>query len=157
MQTQQKGVEYIEEGWSRATILLIKDGCDKNSERFEYINGVLKYNEQYAHLRANITAGKYILYVKLESTIKNNNFPAFVNLVTFSTQTIQLKQNLQQNYPNLLKKVFLDHGKWNKRQLYNNDLMWSSWKLVTQGGYAYIAFGNRSESQSKFVITFKEE
>jgi hypothetical protein len=35
--------------------------------------------------------------------------------------------------------------------------MWSSWKLIGQGGYAYIAFGNSSESKSKFVIAFKEE
>jgi hypothetical protein len=35
--------------------------------------------------------------------------------------------------------------------------MWSSWKLIAQGGYAYIAFGNSSESKSKFVISFKEE
>jgi hypothetical protein len=82
--------------------------------------------------------------VKVEPTIKQSNFPSQINLIAFSAQTIELKQTLQQNYPNLLKKMFLDHGRWHKRQLYNNDLMWSSWKLVTQGGYAYIAFGNSS-------------
>lgn len=39
--------------------------------------------------------------------------------------------------------MFLNHAKKNKRQTYNNDMMWISWKLLfQQGGYAYIAFGN---------------
>lgn len=157
MQPQQKGVEYVDEGWSRATFLLARDGTSKNVPAYEYLNGVLKYNEQYTHLRASLPPGKYILYVKLEPTIKNANFPAQVNLVTFSTQTLQLRQSLQQNYPDFLKKMFLDHARWHKRQQYNNDLMWSSWKLIIQGGYAYIAFGNSPDSTSKFVIAFKEE
>jgi hypothetical protein len=51
--------------------------------------------------------------------------------------------------------MFLSHAKHNKRQSYNNDLMWIAWKLLfQQGGFAYIAFGNSKESNKKFVITF---
>jgi hypothetical protein len=51
--------------------------------------------------------------------------------------------------------MFLSHARLNKRQVYNNGTMWIAWKLLyQQGGYAYIAFGNSSESQKKFVITF---
>ena len=54
--------------------------------------------------------------------------------------------------------MFLSHAKLNKRQTYNNGTMWIAWKLLyQQGGYAYIAFGNSSESQKKFFITFDEE
>ena len=35
--------------------------------------------------------------------------------------------------------------------------MWISWKLLfQQGGYAYIAMGNSSQSTKKFIINFDE-
>ncbi len=80
--------------------------------------------------------------MKLDPTIANQNFPKNVSLVVYSTQPVQLKPFYQQKYPNLLKTAFLKHGRTYKRQQYNNDSMWSSWKLISQGGYAYIAFGN---------------
>ncbi len=55
----------------------------------------------------------------------------------------------------MLKKMFLNHARFNKRQTYNNDLMWIAWKLLyQQGGYAYLAFGNHEDSNKKFVISF---
>ena len=51
----------------------------------------------------------------------------------------------------------MNHGRNNKRQYYNNDLMWSGWKLVHKGGYAYLAFGNDEKSQFKFVIKVDKE
>ncbi len=39
--------------------------------------------------------------------------------------------------------------------MYNNDLMWISYKLFyKQGGLAFIAIGNSKQSNKKFVITF---
>jgi hypothetical protein len=35
--------------------------------------------------------------------------------------------------------------------------MWTSWKLLNQGGYGYFAFGNDKDSKEKFVITLNEE
>ena len=35
--------------------------------------------------------------------------------------------------------------------------MWSAWKLILQGGYAYVAFGNSAASKKKFVIRLSEE
>ena len=53
--------------------------------------------------------------------------------------------------------MFLNHAKFHKRQSYHNDQMWISWKLLyQQGGYAYIALGNSSESKKKFHVTFDE-
>jgi hypothetical protein len=51
--------------------------------------------------------------------------------------------------------MFMNHARLNKRQTYNNELMWIAWKLLyQQGGYAYLAFGNHPDSNKKFVITF---
>jgi hypothetical protein len=120
------------------------------------LNGVLSYNDQHAHLRSKLSPGKYIVYVKLDPTLKNANFPKQTSLVIYSSQFARIKPSLQQNYPNLLRNSFLAHGRRYKRQLYNNDLMWSSWKLMAQGGYAYIALGNSISSKNKFVVAFKE-
>ena len=57
-----------------------------------------------------------------------------------------------QTEPRLLKKVFLAHGRQNKRQMYNNDLMWAAWKLIQRGGYAYLCYGNLNDSKYKFII-----
>jgi hypothetical protein len=65
MQPQKKGLDYVEDGWSRATILLMRDHSSKASPMYEYLGGVLKYNEQYAHLRMKLQPGKYIVYAKL--------------------------------------------------------------------------------------------
>jgi len=51
----------------------------------------------------------------------------------------------------------LAYGRAHKRQLFNDDLMWMSWKLFNQGGYGYVAFGNDKDSHNKFVVTFNEE
>ena len=31
-----------------------------------------------------------------------------------------------------------------------------SWKLINQGGFGYIAFGNDSQSEQKYIIKFNE-
>lgn len=73
----------------------------------------------------------------------------------YSTNFIKLNPSSQVKYPNFLKKMFMNHARLNKRQTYNNELMWIAWKLLyQQGGYAYLAFGNHPDSNKKFVITF---
>jgi hypothetical protein len=53
--------------------------------------------------------------------------------------------------------MFLSHALENKRQAYNHGLMWIAWKLLfREGGFAYIAFGNHSESKKKFVVSVDE-
>jgi hypothetical protein len=44
MEVEKKGLEYIEEGWGRATILVIKDNSSNVTEDYEFIDGTLKYN-----------------------------------------------------------------------------------------------------------------
>jgi hypothetical protein len=57
MQPQQKGLEYIEEGWSRSTLMLFKNLSTKTHEDYDFMNGVLKYNEQNAHIRFKLSPG----------------------------------------------------------------------------------------------------
>jgi len=52
----------------------------------------------------------------------------------------------QKNNKDFLKKAFLSHARNHKRQNFNDDLMWMSWKLFNQGGYGYVAFGNDKDS-----------
>lgn len=57
----------------------------------------------------------------------------------------------------ILHRMFINHAKLNKRQTHNDDKMWISWKLLfQQGGFAYIAFGNSSDSDKKFVVTLHQ-
>lgn len=149
--------EDFRDGWSRCTILLIKDNSSKLVTEYQYVGGILKYNEQHPTLRARIGPGRYIIYIKLDPTLNHRAFPKQVNLVVYSSHAAYLKQASQKQMPDLIRKVFLAHGKANKRQFYNNDLMWSSWKLVAQGGYAYLVFGNLHDSKFKFVIKLDKQ
>jgi hypothetical protein len=147
----------LDEGWSRTTLLLLKDNSTKVISDYEYLDGVLKYNEQHPNIKVLLPPGKYIIYVKLDPTSNNRNFPSKAHLIIYSTFPVLLKESSQTEEPNLLKRVFAGHGRSNKRQFYNNDLMWSAWKLIGQGGYAYLSFGNANESKFKFVIKIDEE
>lgn len=81
--------------------------------------------------------------------------PTKTSVSVYSKQFTDLIPADQKSYPNFLKKIFLNHAKLNKRQTYNNDQMWISWKLLfQQGGYAYVALGNSSESKKNFVVQF---
>jgi hypothetical protein len=43
----------------------------------------------------------------------------------------------------------------NKRQFYNSDRMWISWKLMfKEGGFAFIVFGNQKGNNKKFHVKF---
>lgn len=77
--------------------------------------------------------------------------------MTYSSSSVALKKMEKMNNGEVIKNIFLNQGRKNKRQFYNNDLMWSSWKLVPKGGYAYLAFGNEDKSQFKFVIKVDKE
>lgn len=63
-------------------------------------------------------------------------------MIVYSQNALKVILSSQQANPDLLKKTFLSHARNAKRQLFNDDLMWMSWKLFNQGGYGYIAFGN---------------
>ena len=78
-------------------------------------------------------------------------------LVIYSEKPVRFELSRQESNPELLKKTFLNYGSAHKRQQFNDDLMWTSWKLLNQGGYGYFAFGNDKDSKEKFVITLNEE
>jgi hypothetical protein len=138
--------------------LAIRDLTIKgNKGSYEYIDGVLKYNEKHTILRTHLLPGRHVLYAKIDPSLSNKNLPENANLVVYSNESVKLDPSSQANHPDLLKRAFSDYARKHKKQLYNNDLMWSSWKLIAHGGYAFIAFGNQSESDSKFVIKFSEK
>ena len=78
-------------------------------------------------------------------------------MVVYSLYATSLKVMKNMNNSEVIRRVFLTHGRNNKRQFYNNDLMWSAWKLVPRGGYAYLVFGNDEKSQFKFVVKVDKE
>ena len=73
----------------------------------------------------------------------------------YSVEFTHLLLTDKKSHPNFLNRVFLEYARLHKRQSYNNDQMWISWKLMfQQGGFAFVGFGNEKQSNRKFVITF---
>ena len=158
LKSQNNNAEYVQDGWCRTSIMVAKIVGSKGShQEFQLVDGLLKYNEKQPELRIKLLPAKYLLFLKIQPTIKHQNFPKNPVLSIFSTAIAQLTLTNQQSYPEFLKRMFLVHARSNKKQTYNADLMWSAWKLILQGGYAYIAFGNSASSKRKFVIKFSEE
>ena len=85
MDVEKKGLEYFEEGWGRSTILVIKDNSSNVTEDYDFIDGTLKYNEQYSHIRAKLKPGKFIIYVKIDPTLKHSNFPKKISFAVCSS------------------------------------------------------------------------
>lgn len=108
-------------------------------------------------IKQNLTQGTYLLYSKIHPTPVKSYFPKSPKLVVYSQYNVKIDSVSQKSHPDLLKKTFLSHARNHKRQNFNDDLMWMSWKLFNQGGYGYVAFGNDKDSHDKFVITFNEE
>lgn len=71
----QNGIDYIEDGYGRSTVVVIRDNSNKIITDYEYVTGLLRYNDQHTSLRAKLTPGKYIIYAKIDPTIKQGNFP----------------------------------------------------------------------------------
>ena len=108
-------------------------------------------------VKSHLTPGTYIVYTKIRPTPQQENFPKNPHLVIYSEKPVKLELSRQESNPDFLKKTFLNYGRNHKRQQFNDDLMWTSWKLFNQGGYGYFAFGNDKESKEKFVVTLNEE
>ena len=123
---------------------------------YEYLDGLLSYNNQSSSLIAPLSAGSYVLYVKVDPTAPSGNLPAKANLVAYSKQFCYIKESSQSKHPDLLKLVFGDYGRKNKRQFYSSDEMWSSLKLFSQCGYGFICFGNNASSKESFALTLDE-
>lgn len=144
-------LEKMDDGLCRSTLLVGKvEGND-----YKFIDGVLKYNDEDTTLNTQLEPGSYILYAKLDPTRKANVLPTKSSVSVYSKQFTDLVPSDQKMHPDLLKKMFLNHARLHKRQTYNNEEMWISWKLLfQQGGYAYIALGNSPSSKKKFIVTF---
>ena len=81
-----QGIQYQEEGWSRTSLVIAKYSSSKDTlPTYEYIDGILKYNEEQATLRTALIPGKYLLQIKLDPTISNKNFPEAATLTAFSS------------------------------------------------------------------------
>jgi len=146
-----------EEGWSRVTLLLARNQSSQFISNYEYVDGLLKYNQQCANLNVSLTPGNYVVYVKVDPTVTHGNLPAKANLVLYSKRLCSLKESSQSQHQDLLKLVFGGYGRNNKRQFYSQDQMWSSWKLFGQCGYGFLSFGNDLTSTQKFVLTVDEQ
>jgi hypothetical protein len=103
-------------------------------------------------LKTRLLPGDYVVYVKFDPTLEKRRFPTETTLILYSQEKAKIQVSVQANHPDFLKKTFLSFGRDHKRQLYNEDKMWMSWKLVNQGGFAFIAFGNDISSKQKFVV-----
>ena len=78
------------------------------------------------------------------------------SLSCYSNKLCRFKLIEKKNCPNFLQNMFLNYARVNKRQEYNRDKMWISWKLLfKECGFAYIAFGNAKDSGKKFKIKFE--
>ena len=114
----------------------------KTPEGPQFINGVLKYNEEDTILTEQLQPGYYILFAKLDPTRNSKLIPLKSVLSVYSSCFTTLDPIPQTKYPNLFKQLFLNHARGFKKNVYNNGRMWISWKLLLQqGGYAYIAMG----------------
>jgi hypothetical protein len=81
-------------------------------------------------LKTRLLPGDYIVYVKLDPTIEKKRFPTEATLILYSEEKAKIQASIQANHQDFLKKMFLTYGRDHKRQLYNDDKMWMSWKLV---------------------------
>ena len=139
-------MDKLDDGYGRTTLMILKKFKHNYQYEYELIDGTLKHEDSVTLLKSHLPAGKYVIYSKVEPTLEKHHFPHKNNLILYSKNIIRLTSvNQEQNYE-CLKKAFMNYGREHKRQLYNNDLMWMSWKLVNQGGFGYLAFGNSKES-----------
>lgn len=95
----QKEKVFIDEGWSRSTILIIKNNSTNILTEYDYVDGIFKYNEQQVTLKTALSPGRYILYLKLDPTIEHRNFPLKSNLVVYSLYPVTLLESSQKQYP----------------------------------------------------------
>ena len=107
--------------------------------------GAMRLAEEDTLISTRLHPGKYLLYTKFDvdkteqSLIDNKSFI----LNCYSNKLCKFQLTLKLVHPDFLQKVFLNYGRSNKRQFYNNNKMWISWKLLfKECGFAYIAFGN---------------
>lgn len=109
-------------------------------------------------LTETLGPGSYLLFAKLDPTRSKQLIPTKTVVSVYSPSFTTLENVPKTKYPDLLRHTFLLHARGNKKNEYNNGLMWISWKLMLQqGGYAYVAMGVEHESNKKFVIDFSEE
>ena len=124
----------------------------------EFVNGILKYSEEDAVLAETLEPGSYILFAKIDPSRNRQLIPLKSVISCYSPSFTLLEHTPKTKYPDILRMTFLAHARNNKKNEYNNGLMWVSWKLLLQqGGYAYVAMGVDHQSNKKFVIDFSEE
>jgi glutaredoxin 2 len=103
----------------------------------------LKHHEDNTFLTEHIDSGKYILYAKIDPTIKSHYIPRKCSVSVYSKYSAQLTNVNKKKYPRLLQIAFKEYAKHNKTKTFNDNLMWVAWKvLYTEGGFAYVALGN---------------
>ena len=79
--------ERREEGMCRSTILLIRNNGKGD---FDFVEGILKYNEENTTLTETLEAGKYILFVKVDPTRARRLLPPKIMLGVYSTNYVTL-------------------------------------------------------------------
>jgi hypothetical protein len=94
-----KEEERKEEGMCRSTLLLIKN----NKTDFDFIEGILKYNEEDTILTETLEAGSYLLFLKIDPTRGRRLLPSKTTLSIYSTSYTSLEAVEKFKYPNLLK------------------------------------------------------
>jgi hypothetical protein len=124
----------------------------------EFVNGVLKYSAEDAVLTEALEPGNYMLFAKIDPSRIRHLVPSKTVVSVYAPGFTMLDSVPRAKHPDLLRHTFLAHARRNKKNEYNNGLMWISWKLLLQqGGYAYVAMGVDPQSNKKFVIDFSEQ
>ena len=147
-------LESHDDGYANTTLLLIKKFKHNSGYEYEFIDGFLSIDNSTPLVKSYLNPGTYLIYTKVRSTLMKSYFPKDPQVIVYSEKPVRLHLSTQLANPDFLKKTFLVYGRVHKRQKFNDDLMWTSWKLFNQGGYGYLAFGNDKGSKDKFVITF---
>ena len=106
------------------------------------------------NLALNLEVGNYFIYAKVEPTIRYGNRAFDAQLTLYGAYPSRLHP--MPTDPTLLHTVFLNHARNHKRQYYHQNKLWTAWRLIPQGGYAYMAFGSEVGSGMKFMIRFDE-
>ena len=122
------------------------------------MNGILTMDQSSTRLSLNLQPGEYVIYAKLDAALSGYH-PDKAELSTYSRNFADLVPTGQKAYPDLLKRMFLEHAKKDShnRQDHADGKIWVSWDLLfRRGGFAYIAGGNASDSENNLTIELDE-
>ena len=127
-------------------------------DKYELVDGSLKYHEEDNSLTTRFYPGKYYVYAKVDPTYKKGLVPENMSVSCYSSNMVNIVPEDQANHRRFFHKALMPFARSHKRKELENGLMWISWKLLfSKGGFAFVAFGVESSCDKKFIINFEEK